>query len=145
MDQNNVKNHFATLRRNLMRPFTRERRHTISFKNAWNGIVFAFKTQPNFRFHTGMGIFVVAAGLYFHIRNIEWIIIAFTIMTVLVAETINTAIEQTIDLLTDKYHLNAKNAKDVAAGMVLISAVFAVIVGLVIFVPYIQTLLGSRY
>jgi diacylglycerol kinase len=145
MSQNNFKNHLNVLRRNITQPFIKARRHTVSFKNAWNGIVFAFKTQPNFRFHTGMGIFVVAMGLYFKIENIKWIVIAFTIMTVLVAETINTAIEQTIDLITDTYHLNAKNAKDVAAGMVLISAIFAVIVGLVIFVPYIQTFLENRY
>jgi diacylglycerol kinase len=140
MDKNDTKNHMDVLRRRIFAPFKKKRVHSISFVHAWHGIVFAFKTQPNFRFHLVVAILVVVAGWYFEIGNLEWVILAFTIMTVLVAETINTALEQVVDLLTDKYHLNAKNAKDVAAGMVLVAVVFAVIVGLIIFLPHVTAL-----
>ncbi|MCK5027648.1 MAG: diacylglycerol kinase family protein [Candidatus Pacebacteria bacterium] len=131
------------LRRRFTSRFKKEATHTISFKHAWDGVVYAIKTQPNFRFHAAALLVVLAAGLYFNIGKLEWVVLAFTIMTVLLAETINTAIEQTVDLLTDKYHLNAKHAKDVAAGMVLVAAVFSVIIGLIIFVPYISELVLS--
>lgn len=127
----------------MFSPFFKERVHTISFVHAWHGVVFAFKTQPNFRFHLFVALLVVVAGFYFNIGTLEWVILAFTIMTVLVAETINTALEQVVDLLTDKYHLNAMHAKDVAAGMVLVSVVFAIIVGCIIFIPHVLDILRT--
>lgn len=129
------------LRRKLFSPFKKERSHVISFYHAWNGIVYALKTQPNFRFHFATAALVIAAGFFFKVSTIEWVVIGFTIMTVMVAETINTAIESVVDLLTDKYHLDAKRAKDVSAGMVLISVVFAVFVGTLIFYPHINAFL----
>lgn len=145
MHNEKIKSHIIALRRRLMYPFQKERRHVISFSHAWNGIVFAFKTQPNFRFHTIAAASVICAGVYFDIGNLEWVIIGFTIMVVLVAETINTALEQVVDLLTDTYHLNAKHAKDVAAGMVLITAVFSVFIAFMIFVPHISNLVQPLF
>lgn len=136
MTKHEIKNHFEVLHRRVFGVFKKERVHTISFYHAWNGIMYAFKTQPNFRFHFFAAFCVIVAGFYFDIGKLEWVIIGFTIMTVLVAETINTAIEQVVDLLTDKYHLNAKHAKDVSAGMVLVAAIFSVFVALIIFTPY---------
>ncbi|MCK5095844.1 MAG: diacylglycerol kinase family protein [Candidatus Pacebacteria bacterium] len=133
--------HLDVLRRRISAPFKKERVHLISFYHAWNGIVYALKTQPNFRFHFFAAFCVIAAGFFFKVSTIEWIVIGFTIMTVLVAETVNTAIESVVDLLTDKYHLDARRAKDVSAGMVLIAVVFSVFVGLLIFVPHINNLL----
>ncbi len=141
MSKQERKIHLDVLRRRFTGHFKKEATHTISIKHAWDGLVYAFRTQPNFRFHMIAGAVVIPAGLYFNIGNLEWVIIAFTIMTVLLAETINTAIEQVVDLLTDKYHLNAKHAKDVSAGMVLVAAGFSIIIGLIIFVPYISELL----
>ena len=145
MHNHTFKSHLTALRRRIMYPFHKERRHVISFKHAWNGIVFAFVTQPNFRFHLIAASGVICAGAYFNIGNLEWVIIGFTIMVVLVAETINTAIEQMVDLLTDQYHLNAKHAKDVAAGMVLITAVFAVFIAFMIFVPHVSKLVEPLF
>lgn len=132
-----IKTKLDVLRRRSLWFLKKEHRHTVSFVHAWDGIIFALKTQPNFRYHALSALAVVLAGVFFEIGKLEWVVLAFTIMTVLVAETINTAIEQVVDLLTDKYHLNAKRAKDVAAGMVLVASVFAVIVGMVVFIPYI--------
>ena len=133
--------HLDVLRRKISAPFKKERVHLISFYHAWNGIVYALKTQPNFRFHFFAAFCVIAAGFFFKVSTIEWIVIGFTIMTVLVAETVNTAIESVVDLLTDKYHLDARRAKDVSAGMVLVAVVFSVFVGLLIFAPYISNFL----
>jgi diacylglycerol kinase len=114
--------------------------HKISFKHAWDGVVYAFKTQPNLRFHGFFGIFVISAGFFFHITKIEWFIISFTILLMFTAEMINTALEAMTDLITQEHRVTAKIAKDVSAGMVLINAIGSVVVGLIIFIPYIYSL-----
>ncbi len=113
------------------------RRHTISFKTAFSGLAWALTTQPNFRVHILLSLVAIGLGIYFGISTIEWTIIIFTIVLGLTSEMINTAIESMTDLLTNQWRKEAKIAKDVAAGMMLTVAVGAVIVGLMIFLPYL--------
>ncbi len=114
--------------------------HRVSFRHAFDGLIHNIKTQPNFRFHLIMAIFVVLAGIYFSINYIEWLILVFTFNMVLVSEMVNTAIEAMVDLITLEKNQNAKIAKDVSAGMVLVSASFSVIIGIYIFLPKILQL-----
>ena len=118
----------------MQNPF---RIHKISFKHAFDGLVYSIKTQPNFRFHLLASIAVVLLGLYFAITPTEWLILVFTINTVLVAEMINTSIEAMVDLITQERRVDAKIAKDVASAMVLISASLSIIIALIIFLPKI--------
>ena len=115
-------------------------KHHISFKHAIDGILYCVRTQPNFRLHLFAAILVIFLGKYLKIESTEWIILAFTIILVLVAEMVNTALESMTDLITKEYHQEAKIAKDVSAGMVLVSAISAVIVGVIIFLPYLTKL-----
>lgn len=87
-----------------------------------------------------MAIFVILTGIYFSINYIEWLILVFTFNMVLVSEMVNTAIEAVVDLVTLEKNQNAKIAKDVSAGMVLVSASFSVIIGIYIFLPKILQL-----
>ena len=116
---------------------TRLRKHTVSFKHALDGIWYTLRTQPNFRFHLIAMISIVLLGIYFTISTVEWLVILFTFNIVIVAEMVNTSIESMVDLITMERREDAKIAKDVAAGMVLISALFAIGVGLFIFLPKI--------
>jgi diacylglycerol kinase len=75
--------------------------------------------------------------LIFKISKIEWLILCITITLVLFGEFINTAIETTVDLYTEEKNEKAKIAKDVAAGAVVLTSLNAIIVGIIIFVPYI--------
>lgn len=111
--------------------------HHISFKHAFDGIKYVFTTQPNMRFHTLAAFLIVLLSTYFKISRSEWILIVLTIVMVVVVEMLNTSIESMTDLITLKYHKQAKIAKDVSAGMVLISAIGSVVIGLVIFLPYL--------
>lgn len=111
--------------------------HTISFQHAVEGIITAFKSQPNFRVHALAAVVVVMAGWYWQLNSSEWAVLVFTIALVVVAELINTAVEATVDLLVEQHNHYAKIAKDVAAGAVLVSAVASVIVGIFIFLPKI--------
>lgn len=113
--------------------------HRVSFKHAFDGFVYAIRTQPNFRFHLLATILVVLLGIYFSISTLEWLLLVFTIDIVLVAEMVNTSIESMVDLITQERRENAKIAKDVAAAMVLVSAVLAIVIGIVIFLPKILT------
>ena len=114
--------------------------HHISFKYAWAGLKYAFTSQPNFRIHSLIAIVVLVFALLLHLPYLEWLILLLTMALVLIAEMVNTALEAMTDLMQDQYHPQAKIAKDVAAGMVLLAAIAAVIVGLVIFIPYLSAI-----
>lgn len=113
------------------------KKHTISFKNAFAGIAWAVRTQPNFRVHLVLSAIALALSAYFQITRTEWAIIIFTIVLGLTAEFMNTAIESMTDLITHEWRAEAKIAKDVAAGMMLTTAIGAVIIAIVIFGQYI--------
>jgi len=118
------------------------RRHTISFKNAFAGIVWAVRTQPNFRVHLFLSLAALVLGSILTISYIEMTIIVFTIILGLTCEMINTSIEAMTDLITTEHRENAKIAKDVAAGMMLTTATGAVVVAIFIFVPHLLNLTG---
>lgn len=110
-----------------------------SFKYALNGLKIILETQHNFMIHLIAAILVTAAGLFFHVSNIEWIIIIITIAIVLCIEAINTSIEKLTDLVSPDYDEQAGKVKDIAAAAVLIAAIASVIVGVIIFLPKITT------
>ncbi len=106
-----------------------------AFRNAANGLLFMIRTQRNARIHLAVGVLVVLAGFLMKISLVEWCIIVLVIGMVIAAEGVNTAIEKSVDLASPEYNENARNAKDVAAGAVLLTAIAAVITGLLIFLP----------
>ena len=116
--------------------------HRVSFRHAFQGFLHNIQTQPNFRFHLLAIICVVLAGIYFSISTFEWFTLIFTFNMVLVAEMLNTTVEAMVDLITTERRVDAKVAKDVSAGMVLISAFFSIFIGLFIFIPKILTILN---
>ncbi len=114
----------------------RVRKHIISFKAAFAGIFYAFKTQPNFTIHLAAALTVIFLAFYFRVSITEWAILTFTIVLVLTAEMINTSIEAVTDLVTSEWRQQAKVAKDVSAGMVLVASIGAVIIGLLVLGKY---------
>jgi undecaprenol kinase len=76
-------------------------------------------------------------GWWLGIRRMEWGLLVVTILLVFITETVNTAIEKTIDMITSNYHPAAAIVKNVAAGAVLLSALNAVIMAFIIFGPYL--------
>jgi len=112
------------------------RKHHISFKTAIAGIGWAVRTQPNFRVHIVLSLLALFGGWFFRVTTTEMLILIFTIVLGLSSEMINTAIESMTDLITKEWKAEAKVAKDVSAGMMLVTAFGALIVALVIFLPY---------
>jgi len=106
-----------------------------SFKYAISGLLFAFKTQKNIRFHTLIAFLVIISSILLKCSYLEITILLAMIALVISMELGNTSIEATIDLISLQSQPMAKIAKDVGAAAVLISALFSLIVGLLIFLP----------
>lgn len=113
----------------------RIRKHTISMKHAVDGLLWAYKTQPNYRVHLIVAVIVILAGVFFNVNTVEWAILITTISMGLVIETINTAIESTSDAITREWKEEIKIAKDVSAAAMLTFAAGAIVVALIIFLP----------
>jgi len=105
--------------------------------NSIKGIGFTVKTELNIKIQLVFMCLVIIAGFVFKISLMEWGLLVLTIFVVLFAEMTNTAIENTVDLVTEEYNEKAKVAKDVASGAVLLTAIMSVVIGLIIFLPKI--------
>ena len=105
------------------------------FYFAFNGIKYSFKTQLNFRIHVFLAALALILSYVLQIAICEWIWIIATISLVLIVELINTAIETLVDLVSPEFNPKAGLIKDISAAAVLISAIFAFLVGCFIFLP----------
>ncbi len=106
-----------------------------SFVYAGNGILWCLKNERNMRAHFSLCVYMYAYLLiydFFVLSKTEWAIILLCNALVFSLEIVNTAVEKAVDLATEKQNPLAKISKDAAAGAVLVSAIFSVIVGLVI-------------
>ncbi|HFI0563167.1 TPA: diacylglycerol kinase family protein [Streptococcus suis] len=109
-----------------------------SLEFATTGLFTAFKEERNMKKHLASAVLVVLAGLIFQVSVTEWLFLLLSISLVIAFEIMNSAIESVVDLVTNyHFHLLAKNAKDMAAGAVLFVSGFALLTGLIIFVPKI--------
>ena len=109
-----------------------------SFEFALTGMETVYREERNMRTHTIAGIRTIIAGIIFRLNRWEWLWILLSIFLVLVMEMINTAFENVVDMVTDfHFHSIGKKIKDMAAGAVLLTACFAIIVGMFIFLPKI--------
>ena len=113
----------------------RLKRHHISFKNAFSGLSYAFRTQPNFVIHFTLSALAIIAGIILRISELKMVGLIIMIAIGLAAEMINTAIESITDLVANGWQKEAKIAKDVSAGMVLLTAIGAVLVAGIILLP----------
>jgi diacylglycerol kinase len=108
-----------------------------SFVYAFKGIKVAIREQLNLKIQLTVAIIIVLLGFYFQLANVEWAIILLSIGLVLSLELVNTSIENIVDLMTTDRNVLAGKIKDVAAGAVLIAAIIAIIIGCLIFAPYL--------
>lgn len=104
---------------------------------AVEGVVGMLRGQHNAWVHLGASIAVVSAALFFGVTPIEWAVLILAIVAVWVAEALNTAFEFLCDVASPEFNPLVKKSKDVAAGAVLLSAIGALAVGLIVFLPYL--------
>lgn len=108
-----------------------------SFKHAFDGLKTCVYKERNIKIHLCMMFLVILFGTILDISKYEWFTCLILFGLVIGAELFNTAIEIVVDMITLKTDINAKNAKDIAAGGVLVLAISSSIIGLIIFVPKI--------
>ena len=106
-----------------------------SFGYAFKGLKRVFVSEQNFRIHLIVAFIVVVSGIFARLTPMEWCIIVTTIFLVLAMEVVNTAIEKLVDFVSPGFQEPAGIIKDIAASAVLLTAIAAVIVGLIIFLP----------
>ncbi|HAT55752.1 MAG TPA: UDP kinase [Lactobacillus sp.] len=124
---------------------TEKNHHFIqAFHHALDGIIDTIHHEPNMRYHLIFALAALLCGLILQISRIDWLWITLAIFTVILAEFANTIAESLTDLITrGRFDPLAKRVKDVAAGAVVVAALFAVITGLLIFGPRIWTLVTN--
>lgn len=106
-----------------------------SFGYAFKGVAYATATQLNFRIHLGATTLALLLGYFLKISTAEWLWITLSITLVLVTELFNTMIEALTDFVSPGFNETAGRVKDMSAGTVVIAAAFALITGLVIYLP----------
>jgi diacylglycerol kinase len=112
-----------------------------SVGHALHGIAYVLRSQHNAWIHAAVTILVAVAGFFFQLTAAEWCCIVIAASSVWTAEALNTALELLADAAIEDLHPLVGHAKDVAAGAVLVTAIGAVIVGAIIFWPYLHRLL----
>lgn len=114
-----------------------------AFRHAFAGWWYVLRTQRNAWIHLVATIGVVLLGLVLQLHATEWAILAVAIGLVWTAEFVNTALEAVVDLASPEAHPLARVGKDVGAAAVLISAIIAVVVGLLILGPPLAALIAN--
>ena len=117
------------------------RKFLKSFVYAVRGVLDVLKEEQNFKVHLFVAMWVILFGVLFGVSPSEWCVLLLTISLVLTSEILNTALEKLCDLIHPEQNETVRVIKDVSAGMVLLCAIGALLIGIVIFLPKLTTLL----
>lgn len=120
-------------------PFSFQKR-IKSFTYAFRGIMRLVKKEHNARIHLVALVGVVVAGLVFRLGIVDWMAVVFASGMVFVSELFNTAIEKLADEVDPKWNERIGQVKDFAAGAVLVSALVAIFIGALVFIPRIMAM-----
>lgn len=120
-----------------------KRKFSSSVKNCINGFKFININEDNFKREIFLGIIVLILSYVFRVNKIEFIIIIIMIGLVLACETINTAVERLVDLVSPGYNKIAGEVKDIMAFAVLLMCIISLVIGAIIFIPKIISLQGG--
>jgi diacylglycerol kinase len=117
--------------------FVNLKRLIKSFAHAFKGLYFTLKREQNFRLDILIAIVAIAMAFYFPVGALRRIVIVLIIATILVLELVNSVLERIIDIMRPRIDHTAKNIKDMMSAVVLIVALAAIIIGILIFWPYL--------
>ena len=110
---------------------------TKSISHAFRGIYVILRGQRNMKIHIFAVVVCVALGFWLKISNTEWLILLLLFGLVLTSEAFNSGLENTLDCVSKDHREDIRDAKDVAAGAVLIASIISLIAGIIIFLPKI--------
>src|SRR5256885_11492748 len=113
-----------------------------SVRHAVRGILRMIRCQHNAWIHALATLVVLAAAFLLRVSAADWCWIILAISIVWTAEALNTAFEFLADAASPEFHPLVRDAKDVAAGAVLVTAMAAAVIGVIIFWPYVARLIS---
>jgi diacylglycerol kinase len=119
-----------------------ESKHSLlkSFKYAFDGLSTALTKGRNFRIQITLGAIAVIFGLFLGFSALEWTVLVLIIASVLILELINTSLESIVNIVSPEIRSEAKIAKDMAAGAVLIASLASIVIGAILFLPKILSI-----
>lgn len=115
----------------------RLRQFNKSFSYAMRGLSYVIRHEKNFQNELVIAILVIIAMVYFQVTRAEMIVLFLVVMGVLIMELANTVVEKVVDILKPRVHPYAALIKDLMAASVLTTSLLAIIVGLLVFLPYL--------
>ncbi|MEI6596602.1 MAG: diacylglycerol kinase family protein [bacterium] len=113
-----------------------------SYGYAIKGLFKTFQEEQNLKIQILASLIVLILGIYFSISRLEWAILTLVVCLVLTAEITNSAVERITDVLKPRINTYVKEIKDIMAAAVLLSSMAAVIIGVIIFFPYVYKIFG---
>lgn len=114
-----------------------------SFKYAWKGVGIVFRSEQNFRIQLLVGAFVFAAALFFSLPLWRIIVLLMVITFILTLELVNSILERMVDAFHPRIHQTVAEMKDIMAATVLLATLGAVVIGIILFWPYVLVLFPS--
>jgi diacylglycerol kinase (ATP) len=111
-----------------------------SLKFAFRGTWLLLTTEDSIKVQVFIAIIVTVLGIYFNISNTEWMLQFLAIGMVLVAESLNTAVEKIADFVHPDFHVKIGFIKDIAAGAPTFAAIISLIIAGFIYIPKINLL-----
>lgn len=109
-----------------------------SFAHAWRGLRYVWRHEQNFRIQTFFGLVVIVFAYVLGVSKAEYVVLIGLILLILLLEILNSALEKFIDVLTPRLDQQVGLVKDILAAMVLCAAIGSMIIGCIIFIPYIR-------
>ena len=117
--------------------FKKKKSIVQKFGYALKGMIIPYRTEISIRIQTALALLVALLGFFLHINRTDWMWIIFAAALVLITETLNTAIEKLVDLVSPGYNELAGKVKDIAAGAVFMAALISILIGALVFIPYL--------
>ena len=114
-----------------------------SFSDAWHGVSYVYKHEQNFKMQLFIGILIIIFMLVFGLSKSEMAVILLLVLLVLILELLNSALEKFLDILKPRMHLQTALIKDIMAAMVLSASVGSILIGGLIFYPYIIKIIAE--
>lgn len=113
------------------------RRLTNSFKFAFRGLFSAIQSEQNFRIHVLLAAVAIFLGFYFSIPAWQWCLVVVLVAAIFILELLNTIFERLVDVFKPRMHEYIGEIKDMMSATVLVAALASIVIGLLIFIPYI--------
>lgn len=111
---------------------------TVAAKGFWTTAI----AERNIRIQAGVGMITITLGIFFGLTILEWVSLLFAIALVIGFELVNSAFEVMVDWISPEFHPLAGKVKDVAAGAVFFVSIISVVVGVLIFLPYVLQIIN---